>query len=82
MAKLHPSSDESTLMKELVAQFLVHDGYLETAKAFATEVRTEAAALGKPSTIDAPATEEDLDALNRQRRFRSEPSMLLLLTLC
>lgn len=69
IAKLHPSADESTLLKELVAQFLVHDGYIETAKAFAAEVQTETAALGGTTTINGPAIEDDLDAMNRQRMF-------------
>jgi hypothetical protein len=33
-----PPLDESTLMQELVAQFLAHDGYVDTARAFAEEV--------------------------------------------
>ena len=68
MARLHPTADENILLKELVAQFLVHDGYIETAKAFAAEVQTETAALGgDATTINGPAMEDDLDALNRQR---------------
>ena len=67
MARLHPTADESILLKELVAQFLVHDGYIETAKAFAAEVQTETSALGDSTTINGPAMEDDLDALNRQR---------------
>lgn len=67
VAKLHPTADENILLKELISQFLVHDGYIETAKAFATEVQAEAAALGGTSTINGPGMEDDLDALNRQR---------------
>ena len=67
LATLHPSADESTLLKELVAQFLVHDGYIETAKAFAAEVQTETTALGGTAPINGPAVEDDLDASNRQR---------------
>ena len=66
VAKLHSTSDESVLMKELVAQYLVHDGYIETAKAFAAEVQTETTALGGTTTINGPAMEDDLDASNRQ----------------
>jgi Ran-binding protein 9/10 len=57
------------LIKELVAQFLAHDGYVETAKAFAEEVQSEDNALksGSVSSFDNFAVEEDLDAVNRQR---------------
>ena len=57
------------LLKELVAQFLVHEGYVETAKAFVDEVQTEHTALGRASarTITKYTAEDDLDALNRQR---------------
>ncbi|KAL8797024.1 MAG: hypothetical protein Q9195_000795 [Heterodermia aff. obscurata] len=67
VARLHPSADENLLLKELVAQFLVHDGYIETAKAFAAEVQTETAALGGATSINGPAMEDDLDASNRQQ---------------
>ena len=69
MAKLYPGLEEGVLLKELVAQFLVHEGYVETAKAFVDEVQIEQTALGKTSTrpITKSTAEDDLDALNRQR---------------
>ena len=67
VAKLHSASDDSSFMKELVAQYLVHDGYIETAKTFAAEVQAETAAIGSTTSINGPALEEDLDASNRQR---------------
>ena len=69
MAKLYPSLEEGVLLKELVAQFLVHEGYVETAKAFVDEVQTEQTALGGASArpITKSTAEDDLDALNRQR---------------
>ncbi|KAI9719237.1 MAG: hypothetical protein M1812_003567 [Candelaria pacifica] len=36
-ASLQPPLDETRLVQELVAQFLAHDGYVETAKAFTQE---------------------------------------------
>lgn len=64
------SKDEDILLNDLVAQFLVHDGYIEAAKTFATEVEQEASALGKTvsARIRRTTTEDDLDASNRQRR--------------
>lgn len=52
-----------------MAQFLAHDGYVESAKAFAEEVHTEDDALkNDPSSSDDPiAVVEDVDAVNRQR---------------
>lgn len=68
-SKLHSGQEEGALLKELIAQFLVHDGYVETAKAFATELESEATALGKTITarIDKTTVEDDLDASNRQQ---------------
>ncbi|KAL8932571.1 MAG: hypothetical protein Q9211_006236 [Gyalolechia sp. 1 TL-2023] len=66
---LHSLPDESSFLKELVSQFLAHDGFVETAKAFAEEVRTESRALQFSTEISAsePSLEEDLDASNRQQ---------------
>lgn len=57
-------------MQELVAQFLAHDGYVETARAFAEEVRQENSALQNGRRpLNQYAAEEDLDATNRQSRY-------------
>ena len=66
-------------MKELVAQFLAHDGYVETAKAFKEEVQSEANALRSiPTTsFDSFEVEEDVDAVNRQRMLRPRYSKKL-----
>lgn len=57
------------MIKELVAQFLAHDGYVETARKFAEEVQSEDRALkgGSVTSFDNFPVEEDLDAVNRQR---------------
>lgn len=67
-AGLQPPLDENTLIQELVAQFLAHDGYVETARAFAEEVKQESQALqnGRTEPLKQYAPEEDLDAANRQ----------------
>ena len=66
---LQPSLSEDALIKELVSQFLRHDGYVDTAKAFTEEMRAESKALssGSDKTIDNYNIQEDLDAVNRQR---------------
>jgi hypothetical protein len=55
------------LLQELVAQFLAHDGYVETARAFAEEVATETAALqsGQREPLKKYEVEEDREAMNR-----------------
>lgn len=64
---LQPPLDESTLLQELVAQFLAHDGYVETARAFAEEVATETMALqnGRNEPLKKYEVEEDHEAINR-----------------
>ncbi|KAF9886410.1 hypothetical protein FE257_011442 [Aspergillus nanangensis] len=66
---LQPPLDESSLLQELVAQFLAHDGYVETARAFAEEVAAESAALksGHQEPLKKYEVEEDIEAVNRQK---------------
>lgn len=68
-ANLQPPLDESTLLHELVAQFLAHDGYVETARAFAEEVTIESVALkkGGEEPLKRYEVEDDVDAINRQK---------------
>ena len=71
-----PSLNKDELCKALVAQYLSHDGYVETARAFATEIRGEATALrGQPDAKleQFLSVEEDQDAVNRQRMSNYEP---------
>lgn len=70
VSNLHPILNNDELCKALVAQYLSHDGYVETARAFASEVRAEATALrGAPeSKLEGfLCVEEDHDAMNRQQ---------------
>ncbi|ORY16556.1 Ran-binding protein-like protein [Clohesyomyces aquaticus] len=64
-----PRRDETSLVHELVSQYLAHDGYVETARAFADEVMEESRALAGDDSpeIDFMTPEEDHDAINRQR---------------
>jgi hypothetical protein len=68
------------LLQELVAQFLAHDGYVETARAFAEEVATETAALqsGQREPLKKYEVEEDREAINRNSNgpFLSQFSFL------
>jgi hypothetical protein len=55
--------DETQFIHRLISQYLAHDGYVETAQAFAEEIVDEARALAK---IPYQEVVEDMDALNRQ----------------
>ncbi|KAG9986504.1 SPRY-domain-containing protein, partial [Aureobasidium melanogenum] len=64
---LETARDETMLVQELVAQYLAHDGYVETARAFNREVRDER----KPLNMDSDGVElfdpsQDLHAIQRQ----------------
>ncbi|KAF2450499.1 SPRY-domain-containing protein [Karstenula rhodostoma CBS 690.94] len=65
----HGSTDETQFIQSLIGQYLAHDGYVETAKAFAEEAIEEAQALAADGQADVLylQTEEDIDAINRQR---------------
>lgn len=66
--RMNPPMDETTLVQELVAHFLGHDGYVETAKAFAEGVRANSIPVSNDtgSTVKDFDVIEDYDAINRQ----------------
>jgi len=70
---LRPPREESSLIQELVAQFLAHDGYVETAKAFADEIRAEKQSLNSalPTVTPARPDRDDADAVHRQQMRRA-----------
>lgn len=70
---LAPPLGETDLIQQLVLQFLQHDGYVETARAFAGEIQTEKQALNlDPSkVVQGISITDDEDANNRQRIRRA-----------
>ncbi|RDW62743.1 hypothetical protein BP5796_11045 [Coleophoma crateriformis] len=68
-SRLAPPLSETDLIQQLVLQFLQHDGYIETARAFAEEVHAEKQALNlDPNTVvESFNVKEDEDAGHRQR---------------
>jgi hypothetical protein len=72
VSSLHPPDDETTLIQKLVGQYLAHEGYVETSKAFATDVRDRAKSLATSSS-EAPSLggEDDLHTVNRQKIRRA-----------
>ncbi|KFX86107.1 hypothetical protein V490_09222 [Pseudogymnoascus sp. VKM F-3557] len=67
-ANLAPPLDETSLIQSLVLQYLSHDGYVETAKAFSDEVRSEKQALniGNKEEVKGFEFHDDGDASQRQ----------------
>lgn len=67
-ANLHPPLDETSLVQELVAQYLAHEGYVEAAEAFAQETRLESSTLKVKGDDHAtePVVREDPDVIHRQ----------------
>ncbi|KAL8392248.1 hypothetical protein RB595_002445 [Gaeumannomyces hyphopodioides] len=72
-ANLAPSLDETGLIQQLVLQFLQHDGYVDTARAFADEIQSQKQALSLDPTeqVEGLSLTDDQDANNRQRIRRA-----------
>ena len=41
VSSLHPPDTESTVIHKLIGQYLAHEGYVDTAKAFAKDVHDQ-----------------------------------------
>ncbi|KHN96666.1 SPRY domain containing protein [Metarhizium album ARSEF 1941] len=69
ISRLEPGMSETDLIQALVLQFLQHDGYVETARAFAEDIKLQKEALNlDPNvTVDGVNIEDDEDANNRQK---------------
>jgi hypothetical protein len=67
--RLEPGMSEADLTQTLVLQFLQHEGYIETARAFAKDMQTQKAALDVDPKAEVPAInlKDDADSHNRQR---------------
>ncbi|PTB68692.1 SPRY-domain-containing protein [Trichoderma citrinoviride] len=72
-SQLEPGLSETDLIQALVLQFLQHDGYVETARAFAEDLKLQKEALNmNPDvTVDGVSIKDDEDANNRQRIRRA-----------
>lgn len=69
--RLGPGMNETDLIQALVLQFLKHDGYVETARAFAEDMRKQKEALNLDPDVKVAGVNilDDEDANNRQRWF-------------
>ncbi|KAH6845023.1 CTLH/CRA C-terminal to lish motif domain-containing protein [Chaetomium sp. MPI-CAGE-AT-0009] len=72
-SKLVPGLSETDIVQQLVLQFLQHDGYVETARAFAEELHAEKTALqlDPQEPVKGISIRDDEDAHNRQRIRRA-----------
>ncbi|KAF7190411.1 Ran-binding protein 9 [Pseudocercospora fuligena] len=72
VSNLHPPDDESALVNNLIGQYLAHEGYVETAKAFSRDVQERQQSLSDDSKSFAVSSDEDdVHALHRQRIRRA-----------
>ncbi|KJZ76329.1 hypothetical protein HIM_04411 [Hirsutella minnesotensis 3608] len=72
-SRLEPGMSETDLIQTLVLQFLQHDGYVETARAFAEDMKTQKQALNLDpnAKVDGVNIKDEEDANNRQRIRRA-----------
>jgi hypothetical protein len=72
VSSLHPPDDEGALIHKLVNQYLAHEGYIETAKAYAKDVHDQQESLSSQSQpIQLPDSDDDIHASNRQKIRKS-----------
>ena len=70
-SRLEPGLNETDLIHTLVMQFLQHDGYIETARAFADDLKVQNDALTAQNPTRRPPgmdIRDDEDANNRQSK--------------
>ena len=74
VASLHPPDDESILIHKLIGQYLAHEGYVETSKAFAADIRDRAAPSDASDALASLAdvnSEDNVHAIHRQKIRRA-----------
>jgi hypothetical protein len=83
ITSLQGQRDENSLIQDLVAHFLGHDGYVETAKAFAEEIRREKQSLSNALQANTPtvAGRDDTDAVHRQSKLAQLFLQMAMLTI-
>ena len=72
LSSLHPPDDEKALIHNLIGQYLAHEGYVETAKAFSKDVHDQQQSLSSEQhSSQLPDSEDDIHAFNRQKIRKS-----------
>lgn len=73
--ELHPPDDENSLVRNLVQQYLAHEGYVETAKLFGKEWRDRqgatATSISEVRGGEEDEEDDDIHAINRQKIRRA-----------
>lgn len=68
---LHPPDDENVLIHKLISQYLAHEGYVETSRAFAADIQEQQAitngAAASSNSLPSEANDEDMHAVHRQK---------------
>nr|POF05913.1 ran-binding protein 9 [Quercus suber] len=67
---LHEGDNENSLVEKLVRQYLAHEGYIETAKAFTRDTLSNTADNSAKASEEAQS-DDDVHAINRQRIRKS-----------
>jgi len=72
VSSLHPPDNEDALIHKFIGQYLAHEGYVETAKAFARDVHDKQQSLSSnPQPFRLPDSDDDIHAINRQKIRKS-----------
>lgn len=72
VASLHEPDDENALIHNLIGQYLAHEGYVETAKAFSRDVQEKQESIVDQAQSSHLASEDDdIHAVNRQKIRKS-----------
>lgn len=68
VSSLHPPDDENALIHKLISQYLAHEGYVETSRAFAADVRERQSIsnISQPTALGA-GEDDDIHAIHRQK---------------
>lgn len=72
VSSLHTPDNEDSLVHKLIGQYLAHEGYVDTAKAFANDLQNQQLSLaGESEAPQLPETDDDIHAINRQKIRKS-----------
>jgi Ran-binding protein 9/10 len=72
LSHLHPPDDENALIHNLIGQYLVHEGYVETARAFGQDILAQQQSVYEEQrSFRAPDSDDDIHAMNRQKIRRA-----------
>ena len=72
VSSLHPPDNENALIHRIIDQYLAHEGYVETTKAFARDAQDRQQILSNTyQPVEFTTDEDDVQAITRQKIRRS-----------